>query len=265
RFGADAIEFHDNNFFVSEERTVAFAKLIEKENMRWWGEARIDTMDRYSDKSLALLRRSGCVMIFFGAESGNDEVLKKMDKGGKQSRKQILEFAARLRKFDIIPEYSFVLGTPAESEEKAALQIDQEIEFIREVKRVNPLTEIIIYTFSPVPTEGSDLFKEVKQRGFRFPEKLEDWLDPQWTNFDLRKNPLTPWLKPYMIDRIRDFETVLNGYFPTLSDHKLSGTKRNLLRIASSVRYKSGIYRRPLEIKALHRLWRYRQPEIEGF
>jgi anaerobic magnesium-protoporphyrin IX monomethyl ester cyclase len=264
-YQADAIEFHDNNFFVSEQRTVEFAKLIEKENMRWWGEARIDTMDKYSDESLAQLRKSGCVMIFFGAESGNDEVLKKMDKGGKQSRKQILEFAARLKKFDIIPEYSFVLGTPAETQQKAERQIDQEIEFIKEVKKINPQTEIIIYIFSPVPTEGSDLYNEVIKRGFRFPENLEDWLNPQWSNFDLRKNPLTPWLKPHMIDKIRNFETVLNGYYPTLSDHKLTPAKRNILRLASSARYKSGFYSQPLEIKALHKLWRYRQPETEGF
>jgi anaerobic magnesium-protoporphyrin IX monomethyl ester cyclase len=264
-FDADAIEFHDNNFFVSEQRAVEFAKLIEKDNMRWWGEARIDTMDKYSDESLALLRKSGCVMIFFGAESGNDEVLKQMDKGGKQSREQILSFAARLKRFDIIPEYSFVLGTPAATQQKAERQIDQEIAFIKEVKKVNPRTEIIIYIFSPVPTEGSDLFKEVKARGFRFPERLEEWLDPQWANFDLRKNPLTPWLKPYMIDKIRNFETVLNGYYPTLSDYKLSPAKRNLLRFAASARYKTGFYSKPLEIKALHRLWKYRQPEIEGF
>jgi radical SAM superfamily enzyme YgiQ (UPF0313 family) len=264
-FAADAIEFHDNNFFVSEQRTVEFARLVEKENMRWWGEARIDTMDKYSDESLAQLRKSGCVMIFFGAESGNDEVLKQMDKGGKQSREQILSFAARLKRFDIIPEYSFVLGTPAGTQQKADEQIDQEIEFIKEVKKVNPHTEIIIYIFSPVPTEGSDLYNEVVKRGFRFPEQLDDWLSPQWNNFDLRKNPLTPWLTPQMIDKIRNFETVLNGYYPTLSDHKLTPAKRSILRLASSARYKTGFYHKPLEIKVLHRLWKYRQPETEGF
>jgi len=55
-------------------------------------------------------------MIFFGAESGDDEQLKRMDKGGTQTGAQILRFAERMRRFDIIPEYSFVLGFPAESE-----------------------------------------------------------------------------------------------------------------------------------------------------
>jgi len=265
KYGADSVEFHDNNFFVSEQRTVAFAKLIEKEQMNWWGEARIDTMDKYSDESLALLRKSGCVMIFFGAESGNDAVLKQMDKGGKQSRQQILDFAARLGRFDIIPEYSFVLGTPAATEAATSEQIDAEIDFIKEVKRVNPKTEIIIYIFSPVPTEGSSLFDEVTRQGFHFPETLEEWLSPQWTNFDLRKNPLTPWLKPYMIDKIRNFEIVLNGYYPTISDLKLNATQRSILKMIAGPRYKTGFYSNPLEVKALHKLWKYRQPETEGF
>jgi radical SAM superfamily enzyme YgiQ (UPF0313 family) len=188
-----------------------------------------------------------------------------MDKGGKQSRRQILEFAARLKSFDIIPEYSFVLGTPAETQQKTEQQIDQEIEFIKEVKKVNPDTEIIIYIFSPVPTEGSDLYNEVMKQGFRFPEKLEDWLNEQWSNFDLRKNPLTPWLKPHMVDKIRNFEIVLNGYYPTVSDYKLNATKRSILKLAASTRYKTGFYSRPFEIKVLHKLWKYRQPETEGF
>ena len=89
-------------------------------------------------------------MIFHGAESGNDEMLKKMDKGGTQSGEQIKRFAARMAKFDIIPEYSFVVGTPADTEEEVNKQIDFDIQFIREIKEINPKTEIIIYVYSPV-------------------------------------------------------------------------------------------------------------------
>jgi anaerobic magnesium-protoporphyrin IX monomethyl ester cyclase len=264
-YGGNAIEFHDNNFFVSEKRVVEFSKLIKNDNMVWWGEGRIDTIDKYSDASLELMRESGCKMIFFGAETGNDEILKKMDKGGTQTAAEIRSFAARMAKFDIIPEYSFVLGTPAETPEKVMQQIDQDIAFIREIKTINPKTEIIIYVYSPVPTEGSDMYNKVLESGFRFPQKLEDWISPQWESFDLRKNPLTPWLTAEMIDKIRDFETVLNSYYPTVSDLKLTSLKRKLMRTISYPRYKSGIYKKPYELKALQVLWKYRQPEIEGF
>ena len=265
RFGGNAIEFHDNNFFVSEKRVVEFSKLIRNENMIWWGEGRIDTIDKYSDQSLALMREAGCRMIFFGAETGNDAILKKMDKGGTQSAAQIRAFAARMAKFDIIPEYSFVLGTPADTPGQAMKQIDEDIAFIKEIKTINPKTEIIIYVYSPVPTEGSEMYNKVLATGFRFPERLEDWISPHWESFDLRKNPLTPWLNAEMIDKIKDFETVLNGYYPTVSDVRLTKFKKMFLHTLSSVRYRTGVYKKPYELKALQILWKYRQPEIEGF
>jgi len=52
-YGANAVEFHDNNFFVSEKRTVEFSQLVKNENINWWGEGRIDTIHKYSDNSLA--------------------------------------------------------------------------------------------------------------------------------------------------------------------------------------------------------------------
>ncbi|HWZ21883.1 MAG TPA: radical SAM protein, partial [Cytophagaceae bacterium] len=186
-YGGNAIEFHDNNFFVSEKRTVEFSKLVKNDNIIWWGEGRIDTVDKYKDESLALMREAGCKMIFFGAETGNDEALKKMDKGGTQTGEQIKRFAERIAKFDIIPEYSFVLGFPGDSDEEVNKQIDADIAFIKEIKAINPATEIIIYTYSPVAVEGSEMYNAVLASGFRFPETLEDWISPQWENFDLRK------------------------------------------------------------------------------
>jgi anaerobic magnesium-protoporphyrin IX monomethyl ester cyclase len=244
---------------------VEFSKLVKNDGIQWWGEGRIDTMNKYTDESLALMREAGCRMIFFGAETSNDDILAQMDKGGTQTAAQIKEFAARLKKFDIIPEYSFVLGMPADSHEKVMAQIDQDIQFIKEVKEINPGTEIIIYIYSPVPTEGSELYEQVKNQGFSFPKTLADWLDPHWEQFDLRKNPLTPWLKPEMVDKIKNFETVLNAYYPTASDFRLTPGKRKIMRLLSSVRYQNNWFKFPYELKAVQKFWRYRQPEIEGF
>jgi anaerobic magnesium-protoporphyrin IX monomethyl ester cyclase len=265
KWGADGIEFHDNNFFVSEKRTVEFCQLIKKEKLSWWGEGRIDTINKYSDDTLRLMREAGCKMIFFGAETGDNERLKKMDKGGTQTGEQIRTFAARMKKFGIIPEYSFVLGTPADTPEKVMQYIEEDIAFIKEIKAINPETEIVIYIYSPVPMEGSELFNSSVANGFRFPEKLEDWVSPEWESFDLRKNPLTPWLTPEMVDKIRNFETVLNGYYPTVSDIRLNNLKRKVLHVLSAIRYRASFYKYPYEIKLLHRIWRYRQPEIQGF
>lgn len=234
--------------------------------MNWWGEGRIDTVDQYSDETLDLLRESGCKMIFFGAESGNDELLKQMDKGGKQSGEQIIRFADRLSRFDIVPEYSFVLGLPAKDAQTMKQHVLREITFIQQIKETNPRTEIIIYVYSPVPTEGSELFKSITAQGFKFPNHLNDWIEPRWEKFDLRKNPLTPWLTPEIIDLIKNFETVLNAYYPTSTDIKLSRFQHWFMRMLASARYRSGFFSYPYELRALQKYWlRYRQPELEGF
>lgn len=261
----DAIEFHDNNFFTSRKRVMEFSQLVLNDNISWWGEGRIDTLNKYSDEELELMHRAGCKMIFLGAETGNDEILKQMDKGGTQTGQMIKDFAFRMKKIGIIPEFSFVLGLPAETPEKVMGQIKWDIQFIKEIKQINPDSEIIIYLYSPVPTEGSKLYKEIQDAGFHFPKILEDWLNPSWENFDLRKNPLTPWLTPKMVDKIKNFETVLNGYYPTISDFRITGYKKYLLKLVSSYRFKKNFYKFPYEIKLLQKLWKYRQPEIEGF
>jgi anaerobic magnesium-protoporphyrin IX monomethyl ester cyclase len=265
KYGGNAFQFHDNNFFVSEKRSVEFARLITPEKMKWWAEGRIDTMDHFSDESLQAIADSGCTMIFFGAESGNNHLLSQMDKGGKQTGEKIKSFAARIKKFGIIPEYSFVLGLPAPTEKEVWAQIHQEVSFIKEIKSINPATEIVIYVYTPVPTEGSELYNESASKGFRFPATLDDWSQERWLNFDLHREFLTPWLKPEMIRFIHDFETVIHAQYPTVSDYKLSALQRKLIKRISSLRYKKNLFGYPYELKALMKYWlRYRQPEIQG-
>lgn len=265
KYGGNAFQFHDNNFFVSERRSVEFARMIKNENMKWWAEGRIDTVDKFSDESLQAIAEAGCSMIFFGAESGNNALLQKMDKGGTQTGEKLKSFAARIQKFGIVPEYSFVLGLPAPTETQVWQQIYDEVKFIKEIKAINPSTEIVIYIYTPVPTEGSTLYDNSVSRGFRFPQSLDEWSQPQWLDFDLHRNYLTPWLKPEMIRYIHDFETVIHSHYPTVSDFKLTSLQRATIKLASLFRYKTNIFSYPYELKALLRYWlRYRQPEIEG-
>lgn len=265
RYGVDAIEFTDNNFFVSEKRVSAFAQRLLDQNVAWWGEGRIDTIDKYADDTLSLMRDAGCRMIFFGAESGDDTILAQIDKGGKQSGEQMLRFAQRLLSFGIIPEYSFVLGFPKPTEAEVWAQIHRDITFIRDLKSRAPGTEIILYIYSPVPTEGSALHGEITKAGFAFPKTLEEWLSPAWEAFDLHRNPLTPWLTPAMVQHIHDFETVLNARYPTGTDFMVGPLARRFMRGLASLRYRLRLYRWPLELKAFLKLLRYTRPEIEGF
>ena len=201
-------------------------------------------------------------MIFFGAESSSVETLEKMHKGGTQTPDTVLQLAERLKHVGIVPEFSFVMGVPSDNLDE---DIERDINFIRTIKRINPQAEIILYMYAPVVFEDSELSHLAKTHGFQFPTTLEGWMTAEWQKFDLRKTPVIPWLKQRHYAKIRGFERVLNGYYPTVTDVKMTRLRQSALRAVSSWRYRTSTYSFPLEVRALLRLFRYRQPELEGF
>ncbi len=260
RWGVNAVEFYDNNFFVHEARTAEYAGRTQHLELNWWGEARIDTLLKYSADTWRLMRDSGLRMIFMGAESGSADTLKRMDKGGTMSPEKTLEMAKRMREWNITPEFSFVMGSPPDPE----ADIRGTMEFIRRVKRVNPRAEIVMYLYTPVPLAG-DLYDQAQAEGFAFPTTLEEWISPEWSNFSQRRSTTLPWMKQPVWERLRDFERVLNAFYPTATDAKLGDAWRALLRAVSAPRYYLGFYRFPLELRALHRVIAYQRPETSGF
>ncbi len=257
----DGLEFHDMDFFVKENRTAEFAERISGLGINWWGLGRVDTLMSYSDDTWDKMKRSGAKMIFMGAESGDDETLKRMNKGGKSSTEMTLALVERMKHYGIVPELSFVLGNPPDPRE----DIESTIKFIRKIKQINPATELVLYIYTPVPQEGSILLDEATKLGFRFPNTLEEWASPEWAKFSMRRDPSTPWFKDTTRRRVRNFESVINAYYPTVTDIRLQGQWRTALQTLSGWRYKLEYYDWPYELKALQRLIHYRRPETTGF
>ena len=112
---------------------------------------------------------------------------------------------------------------------------------------------------------AGELYEEAKAEGFRFPASLEEWVSPQWQEFSQRHNINVPWLNDGLRRQVRDFQWVLNAYFPTSTDLGLTGLKRAMLRSVSAWRYHLQWYRHPLELRALHRFFAYQRPETSGF
>jgi anaerobic magnesium-protoporphyrin IX monomethyl ester cyclase len=258
--GADSVEFYDNNFFVHEARTLEFSERIKEHGIGWWGEARIDTLLGFSERTWAAMRESGLRMVFMGAESGSDETLRLMNKGGTASAEKTLEIARKMRSFGIVPELSFVLGNPPDPE----ADVRHTLEFIRRVKKVNPDSEIVLYIYTPVPL-ANELYEQVEAEGFRFPETLEEWISPEWQRFSQRRSDHLPWVPNAVHRKVRDFQRVLNARYPTATDPRLGGPWRWMLKGASAWRYALRLYDYPLELRALQRLVRYQRPETSGF
>ena len=231
------------------------------DSIRWWGLGRVDTLMSYSDDSWRKMQKSGLKMVFMGAESGSDETLKRMNKGGNSGTAQTLALVERMKHFGIVPELSFVLGNPPDP----AADIEATIKFIRKIKTINPATELVLYIYTPVPQEGSILLDEAEKLGFRFPTTLDQWASDEWAKFAMRRDPGTPWFKDQVRSRVRSFESVINAYYPTVTDMRLKGNYRHLLKALSGWRYRLEFYDWPYELKALQRVIHYRRPETTGF
>jgi hypothetical protein len=81
----------------------------------------------------------------------------------------------------------------------------------------------------------------------------------------MRRGENIPWLDNSVRRRVRNFERVLNAFYPTVTDRRLTPARRALLRMVSAWRYAFRLYAAPYELRALHRLMHYQRPETTGF
>ncbi|MBV9265555.1 MAG: B12-binding domain-containing radical SAM protein [Acidobacteriaceae bacterium] len=255
-YNIDSVQFYDNNFFLNESHTADLAQRLIPLRLRWWTEGRIDAVLRYSDETLRLLQRSGAAMIFFGAESGSDWVLKQMNKH--LTTGQTLELAARIRKFGIVPEFAFVIGNPLDPETDTR----ETIRFIRKIKQVNPDSEIIVQHYIPTP-HPDGMYGNVDDK-IEFPRTPDEWATDRWHNFTVRRDPNLAWLPRAVKRRIDNFDLVISSRWPTIQDIQLPRWGRAILKTLSSWRYALGFYAAPLELRYAQRLLALRNPRVES-
>ena len=256
QYGADSVQFYDMNFFVKESHARELADRLAPLALHWWCEARIDTFTRYSDATLEAIRRAGCTMIFFGAESGSDWVLKEMHKD--ITTEQTVTVAKRIRQFGIIPEFSFVIGNPRDPERDTS----ETLAFIRKLKQINPKSEIIIYHYTPVP-QRTAMYGNIDGQ-VSFPTSLDEWATKRWMDFTLRIDPNTPWLRRRTKNLIDNFETVISSRWPTVQDIRAPRWSRALLKTLSFWRYAARIYAHPKELQWAQQFITLRKPKQES-
>jgi radical SAM superfamily enzyme YgiQ (UPF0313 family) len=264
--GADSILFFDNNFFDREVEMIPLLEVMAKLEMPWWCFARTDALLNLSESTWELVRKSRLRMAYLGAESPNGAMLKEIRKGTRPD--QTLEVIDLCRRNGVIPELSFMVAPPQNTVEET----EQTFEFIREVKRINPASEIVIYIYTPLPESS----KHEKDRGKRastplldldgkplvFPSSPEEWTEKRWVDYACHAD--APWLTDDLRRRIKDFVTVLRSRYPTVQDlHSPSWAKRGLSTMASW-RYHRRQYDRPWELNLANRLVRLRIPQVSG-
>jgi radical SAM superfamily enzyme YgiQ (UPF0313 family) len=73
-FGIDYIRFADDLFTIKKEKVIEFCELVIKNKLpiRFRIQARVDTVD---EEMVKMLKKAGCDLIEYGAESGSNKVL----------------------------------------------------------------------------------------------------------------------------------------------------------------------------------------------
>jgi len=81
-YGARVFHFMDLSFPLIKQHAIDFCKAMVDSGLsgkiKWLTELRVKPLD---EETVTWLQRSGCVRVYFGIESGDDEVLKKIKKG----------------------------------------------------------------------------------------------------------------------------------------------------------------------------------------
>ena len=110
----DRIAFADDVFTLRRERVAAVCDEIERRGLHfaWECLARVDGIDRAIAERM---RRAGCRTVFFGIESGSDEVLRLMRKGITAAQAREAVWAAHCAGLEV--GAFFILCYPGETDE----------------------------------------------------------------------------------------------------------------------------------------------------
>ena len=265
--GVNAMQYYDNNFFDREENTLPLLEVMAKYPMPWWCYARADALANAPVKTWQLIRKSQLRMVYIGAEAADDAALKRMRKGTKVE--QTFEVARRCREYGIIPEFSFVLGSP--DMEDPEHDIEKNFSFIKHLKRIHPECEIILYFYTPTPQRdprNKNVHSQIPvmpSQGLDssvLPTTPEEWAEQRWVDFVCHQD--APWLSPKLRQHVRDFSKVLYCRFPTVQDYSTPRWGKTLLKSLASWRYASSRYSRSWELDLARRWIPLRQPQQEG-
>ncbi|HET6386392.1 MAG TPA: radical SAM protein [Armatimonadota bacterium] len=263
RYGADALQFYDHNFFDREESSIPMLEALASLQMPWWCYARADTLARFSSATWNLIRKSRLRMAYIGAESASDGALARMKKGTRVEH--TLEAARRCREYGVIPEFSFILGGPEDPEG----EMDQTLRFVRRLKAIHPECEVILYFYSPTPQRkpcpgGSSLpvLASYGPSGPDLPATPEEWAEPQWVRYVCHDD--APWLTPASRQRIKDFARVIECRFPTIQDYRTPRWGKAFLRELARWRYATSHYHNPWELDLARRHIPLREPQRES-
>ncbi|MBI4431309.1 MAG: B12-binding domain-containing radical SAM protein [Candidatus Omnitrophica bacterium] len=194
KHGVRAIYFQDDYFPGPKPR---FIKLLEglkkyKRDLVWGTLGiRADTLSQLTDQEWDLLYESGCFSLDIGIESGNERVIKMVNKAETLDEMRLTN--QKLAKYDIKVKYTLIVGFPGETE----AEMKDTVRFACELQDANPNAYTLFFMFLPII--GTPFYDQAVKDGFKGPERLEDW---EHMEFDSWLRNYRSWSSPQLIRKL---------------------------------------------------------------
>lgn len=184
-YSAEEVAFCDDLFTFDQTRTkkLCMEILRRKLRLKWTCGTRVDMISR---DLLLLMKRAGCVGIWFGVESGSQNMLDRMKKS--ISVAQTVRAFRWAREVGLRTLAQVILGYPGETKQSAW-------ETIRLVEMISP-DEVGFYNVA-TPFPGTPLYDIAVENGW---VKVKDF-----EKYDTTKPVLeTPWLSMKDVEKMRE-------------------------------------------------------------
>lgn len=153
--GVSLVRFQDDTFTLNKKRAMEILEGILSKglNIKWVCDTRVDKLDK---EVLQIMKKSGCIRVKIGVESGSDEILKRVKKG--ISLEQIRNAVKLIKEMAIPLTAYFMIGFPGETDD----DVRKTIQFAEEINAdYNSLSVI-------APYFGTQVYNDLEQSGFEF-------------------------------------------------------------------------------------------------
>ena len=153
-YNATQFTFCDDAFTVDKDRTEELCNEIKKRGLKiiWNCGTRVDMVTK---ELLITMKDAGCISVWFGVESGSQDVLNEMHK--EISPEQTIRAVGWVRELKLKPVPNVLLGFPGETKESALKTIKFTLE-------ISP--DDVAYYNIATPLPGTPLYDRVQENGW---------------------------------------------------------------------------------------------------
>jgi len=165
-YGAHTINFADEIFLFNDDRTKEIlSKFIVEglpKKIRWSGLTRVDLVDQ---RLINLAKKAGCHRLEIGVESGDNDILKRINKNINVT--QVQSAVNMIKKAGIKVAAFYILGHPGENEDTIRKTIDLAVKLDTDTIAVGIM----------VPYPGTKVYEWAQQKKFGYNLRSADWND----------------------------------------------------------------------------------------